>query len=75
MVVFQPIPGQETRNANLLRERNAAFFMTKPSQISIIVQTILNHPEIIAAKCREIEKLARPHAAEDLVTFTLNQLK
>jgi processive 1,2-diacylglycerol beta-glucosyltransferase len=75
MVVFQPIPGQETRNANLLRERNAAFFMQTPDQIKLIVQAILDHPEIMTAKKVEIQKLAKPNAADDLVSFVLTLAK
>lgn len=72
MVVMDPIPGQETRNAGLLKQRNAAFFIEKPEQISLILKVIFEHPEILAAKRRELQQLARPNASEDLVTFVLD---
>ncbi len=74
MIVMRPIPGQETRNATLLKQYNAAFFMEKPEQIKPIVQTVLNHPEILEAKKRQIHRLAKPHAADDLVSFVVKDL-
>ena len=74
MVVLRPIPGQEARNAMLLKEHNAAFFMEKPEQIKPILQTVLNAPEILESKKRALQKLAKPHAAEDLVTFAVKDV-
>ncbi len=71
LIVLEPIPGQETRNAEILKERNAAFFMEKPEQIKVIVQSILKDPALIDAKKKEIQKLSKPHAAEDLASFVL----
>ena len=71
MVVLHPIPGQETRNAAILKERNAAFFMQEPAQIKPIVGTILSQPEILDVKRATMRLLARPHAAGDLVNFVL----
>lgn len=75
IVVMDPIPGQETRNAHLLKARNAAFFIEKPDQIFLILKVIFEHPEILAAKHSEIQQLAKPNAADDLVTFILELLK
>jgi len=72
MVVMHPIPGQETRNANILKNRNAAFFMEEAFQIQLIVKLILDQPDILEAKKKEIRRLARPNATEDLITFVLD---
>ena len=74
MIVLDPIPGQETRNAKLLTERNAAFLMKEPSEIKPIIQTVLKHPEMLEAKRREIKKIACPHAAADLVSYVLQDM-
>jgi processive 1,2-diacylglycerol beta-glucosyltransferase len=74
MIILDPIPGQETRNAKLLTERGAAFMMKSPSQIKPIVQTVLAQPGLLESKRAEMKKLARPHAAEDLVSFVLQSL-
>jgi len=75
MVVLRPIPGQETHNARLLKERNAAFFMEEPEQIQLILKAIFDHPEMLAAKRQTIQALARPNATEDLVDFVLKYSK
>ena len=69
MIVIDPIPGQETRNAEVLKSRNAAFFMKHPFQLKVIVQSILDNPEILEAKKIEIKRLARPDAAKHLADW------
>lgn len=71
MVVMQPIPGQETRNAQVLAKRHAAFFMKETSDIRIITKTILSNPEVLSEKKREISRLAKPNAVSDIVQFVL----
>lgn len=71
MVVMSPIPGQESRNAALLKKRNAAFFMEKSSQINTILQSIFDYPEILKEKRIAMAGLAKPHAAEDFVSFVI----
>ena len=72
MVVMRPIPGQEMRNAKLLKSRNAAFFMEEPAQIKLILRNIFENPKILEDKWKEIRHLAKPHAAEDLASFVLD---
>lgn len=74
MVVLDPIPGQEARNAKLLREHNACFSMARPAQIQTILQTLLDNPKLLDEKRRNIQELAKPHAAEDLARFVLNKI-
>lgn len=71
MVVMQPIPGQETRNAKLLRLRKAAFFLEKPEEIRGIVENILNHPEVLTQTQAAVQTLAKPDAADNLVKTAL----
>ena len=75
MVVMDPIPGQESRNAALLKARSTSFFMHQPSQLRPILQAIFEQPALLPMKHRAIQELARPHAADDFVTFTLKQIK
>ncbi len=75
MVVLKPIPGQETRNANLLKERNASFFMEDAHEIKTILQSIFDYPQVLADKKKAIESLAKPNAASDLVTKALSYLR
>ena len=72
MVVMSPIPGQETRNAKLLRDSDASFFLQKPSQISGIMQGILSDPSLMVRKQRAIAGLSRPDAADNLVQMLMD---
>lgn len=71
MVVMEPIPGQEARNAKLLKLRDAAFFLKEPGEIRGIVQGILGNPSTLQKKRDAICRLAKPGAAEDLVKMIL----
>lgn len=75
MVIFESIPGQETRNAKILLENDVSFTMSEPAQIKIILKAIFDHPEVLKKKREQIKKLAKPHAADDLVTFVLERIE
>jgi processive 1,2-diacylglycerol beta-glucosyltransferase len=71
MAISKPIPGQETRNAKLLKLRNASFFVDEPKDVDQIVKKILENPETLTNKKKIIEQLAKPSAARDLIQFCL----
>lgn len=71
MAISKPIPGQETRNAKLLRERDASFFIDHADDVDQMMKKILENPAILTDKKKIIEKLAKPYAARDLVQFCL----
>ncbi|MDP3920194.1 MAG: glycosyltransferase [Candidatus Omnitrophota bacterium] len=73
MVVLQPIPGQETENAKLLKERNASFFLQKPEQIRVIMKTIFEEAHLMETKRARIQELARPHAGGAAAKFILGK--
>lgn len=75
MVILDPIPGQETRNAKLLLAKNASFCMSNPSQIKTILNAIFQNPSLLPDKLAEIRQMARPNAADDLVTFVLEKVQ
>lgn len=74
MVVLEPIPGQEAGNAQLLKKRNASFFLGKPEDIRIILKGILDFPGVLEEKKREIQRLAKPAAALELARFVLDRI-
>ena len=75
MVVLKPIPGQEAGNASLLRERNASFFLEKPSDIRVIIKGILDYPQVLEEKKKSIERLAKADAGAELAKFVLERIK
>lgn len=73
MVVMASIPGQEARNARLLKSRDAAYFLKDPHEIHAIIQGILDDPSSLQNKRDAIARLAKPHAAEALVKMVLSE--
>ncbi len=71
LILFGSIPGQETRNADYLKTRYAAFAMEKPAQIEIILRNVLENPALLDQKKKAIRAIARPDAAADLARFVL----
>jgi len=74
MAVLKPIPGQEAGNARLLKERNASFLLGKPSDIKIILKGVLDYPEVLEEKKRNMARLAKPEAALELARFVMREL-
>ncbi|OQA56230.1 MAG: Processive diacylglycerol beta-glucosyltransferase [Candidatus Omnitrophica bacterium ADurb.Bin277] len=72
MAVMEPIPGQETRNAKLLKMRDAAFFIKEPRDIHSIMESILKDPTVMTSKNRSIASLSKPEAADDLARRVLD---
>lgn len=71
MVILDPIPGQESRNAEIMKSRNASFAMKEAPQAKTILKSVFEHPGLLPSKKEAMSKLARPHAADDLVSFIL----
>ena len=71
LVIFQPIPGQETRNADYLKKRFASFSMERPEQIGIILKNIFEDPALLTQKKKVIAEIARPDSAAAIAQFIL----
>jgi processive 1,2-diacylglycerol beta-glucosyltransferase len=63
MVVVNPIPGQETRNAVMLYERGAAISGENPYTLGARIADLLASPDRLAALRRAARRLGRPRAA------------
>jgi len=71
LVLFGSIPGQETRNADYLLARYAAFSMKEPFQIELILKNIFETADLIEQKKKIIQVIAKPDSAGDLARFLL----
>ncbi|MBI4550086.1 MAG: hypothetical protein HY714_04090 [Candidatus Omnitrophica bacterium] len=71
LIIISKIPGQEFFNAEVLRKRAAAFEVSDPAHTAPLVGEILRDPARLAAVRANIAKLARPHAARDIVSEAL----
>ncbi|MBI4357845.1 MAG: hypothetical protein HY584_00975 [Candidatus Omnitrophica bacterium] len=75
MIILEPIPGQESYNAEWLIKRRAAFGMDRPGTIKDLVQEMIQNPELLASAKKAIEEIAKPHAASDLADFIAEHSK
>jgi processive 1,2-diacylglycerol beta-glucosyltransferase len=67
LVVANPIPGQETRNATMLYEGGAAISGENPYTIGARVSALLKDPPRLTRMSRAARALGRPRAAFDIV--------
>ncbi len=66
-LIVQPIKGQEERNANYLLEEGAALRCNDLLTVAHKVDMLLNNPEYLTRLRANARRLARPHAACDIV--------
>lgn len=71
MVLMDAIPGQESRNAEILKGRQAAFALEHPPQIKTIMAAVFANPGLLEQKKQAVRSLARPDAAADLAKFAV----
>ena len=72
MVVVNPIPGQEERNADHLLEEGAALRCNNLPTIACKIDRLLDDPARMAAMQKNIRRIARPRAAHDIVATLLH---
>lgn len=68
LVVANPIPGQETRNATMLFEEGAAISGENPWTIGYRVARLLESPARLESMRAAARRLGRPRAAADVAT-------
>jgi processive 1,2-diacylglycerol beta-glucosyltransferase len=66
MVIVNPIPGQEERNADFLLESGVALKANSPAHLVFKVHMLLTDPELLARMKRAALRVARPSAAYDI---------
>src|SRR5256712_13966631 len=65
MVIVNPIPGQESRNADYLLEHGAAIKANNIGTLSHKIEALLAEPERLAKLREGGARIARPRAAPD----------
>lgn len=74
MIIMNPIPGQEARNADILVQYGAAVKAETPQQVLSAAMDILLTPQKrqgIFSLFHSMNRLARPHAAQDIAHFVM----
>jgi processive 1,2-diacylglycerol beta-glucosyltransferase len=74
MIINDPIPGQEERNANFLLEHGVALKASDPVTLEYRVRHLLSHPQQLAEMRHKAQQLARPNAAHDVLNTVLDTL-
>ena len=72
MVIVDPIPGQEERNADFLVKNGIAIRSDDKRKIGETVQKLLNDPEKLQSMREAAFKYGKPHAAEDIARLVLS---
>ncbi|MFA5974670.1 MAG: glycosyltransferase [Elusimicrobiota bacterium] len=66
MVITNPIPGQEERNARYLLKRGVAEEANDPQTISDIVNNLITHPTKLRRMAEKTKEVALPYAAMEI---------
>ena len=68
MLIVDPIPGQELRNADLIVEQGAGWKAINPANLAYKLTVLLGNPSLLERARKAAHALARPHAAQDILT-------
>ena len=67
MVIVNPIPGQQERNADHLLETGAAIRCNNLPAVGWKIDRLLDEPARLVMIRTQVKQLARPHAAREIV--------
>ncbi len=67
MLVVDPIPGQESRNAEMIVEQRAGWKALDIANIGYKIKRIIEEPHLLAEARAATAQLARPNAAADIL--------
>jgi processive 1,2-diacylglycerol beta-glucosyltransferase len=77
MIIMNPIPGQEARNADILVQHGAAVKAQTPEQVLSAAMDILLTPQKrlgIFSLFHSMNRLAKPHAADEIAHHVMKHL-
>jgi processive 1,2-diacylglycerol beta-glucosyltransferase len=71
MVIVNPIPGQEVRNADYLLEEGAAVRCNYPTTVGFKIDALLADPQRLAGMAAAARRIGRPDAGRDVAATSL----
>ena len=74
MIIFDPIPGQEGRNADYLTEHGAAVRASNFPNLHFKLKEMIDRPSLKASMAKRAKKIARPEAGKRILEDVLRQL-
>ena len=75
MIIFDPIPGQETHNTNYLLELGAALAATNFPILHFKIKKFLEQPSLLSSMQENAERIARPDAAQKILEDVVKQIR
>jgi processive 1,2-diacylglycerol beta-glucosyltransferase len=75
LVVVNPIPGQEERNSDHFLEEGVAIRCNNLPALPFKIDTLLADRERFSKMQQAVKRLARPHAASEIVSIVLDATK
>jgi processive 1,2-diacylglycerol beta-glucosyltransferase len=66
MLIFKPLPGQESKNTEFLVENNAALKVDHVDEIPGIIEELLGKPGQLEEVRQRIDSVRKPNAATDI---------
>lgn len=73
MIIVNPIPGQETRNSDILIEHGCAWKAHNQANLSYKLRLILENPKLLLSARRATKTLAQPHASKKILLDVFRQ--
>jgi processive 1,2-diacylglycerol beta-glucosyltransferase len=75
MIIVDPIPGQEARNADLIIEHGAGWKAVNMANLAYKLTNVLKSPTLLARAREAARQIARPAAARDILTDVYRHLR
>lgn len=74
MIIVDPIPGQETRNAEIIVEQRAGWKALDIANLGYKLKRVIEEPEMLRSAKQAAAGLGRPDAAHDILLDVYNML-
>jgi processive 1,2-diacylglycerol beta-glucosyltransferase len=71
MIIFKPLPGQESKNTEFLVESKVALKVDHYDEIPGVIENLLRNPGQLGEIRQRIDLLRKPHAATDIAKALL----
>lgn len=74
MIIISPILGQETRNADYLIRNGSAVRIGMASDLKVLLDNLVSHPEKIEKMREAIRSIKKPEASYDIARLAIDEL-
>jgi processive 1,2-diacylglycerol beta-glucosyltransferase len=75
MIICNPIPGQEERNARYLLKQGVAEEAHEPEEIARLAQTLFHHPARLKRMSERTKEVATPYAAMEVARHVFRMIR